>query len=239
MATRGQRAAAMLAPIKKSRLDPTVIYVRHGSTAFNTGDPKTERLRGWLDLDLDKKGLAEADKVAEIIREFKLAHVYSCTLKRCRKVAQKIVKYEKPYPQLTDEDDGLKTWNVGEWAGKYVYKIIDKMLSYELAFPERVPPGGESYQDFKDRVIYFALKCLQDAQKNPQAGAIVCVSHTAVLRVVDGWVKTGIDNPDVDPKVLKAENHLDPGEAMLIQLKGGEWKLSTLVASKGKAGFGS
>jgi Histidine phosphatase superfamily (branch 1) len=64
-----------------------LILVRHGHTSLNRpGDD--ERLRSWLDVPLDDKGMEEVAKTADTLRKYPIDVIYCSDLRRARQTAE-------------------------------------------------------------------------------------------------------------------------------------------------------
>ena len=57
-----------------------IVLLRHGESAWN----KENRFTGWTDVDLTEKGIAEANKAGELLKEngFNFDKAYTSYLKR-------------------------------------------------------------------------------------------------------------------------------------------------------------
>jgi broad specificity phosphatase PhoE len=60
-----------------------LILVRHGHTSLN-GPGDDERLRAWLDVPLDEKGLREAAETADKLTHYPIEVIYCSDLRRAR-----------------------------------------------------------------------------------------------------------------------------------------------------------
>ena len=64
-----------------------LILVRHGHTPLNSPG-RDERLRSWLDVPLDDKGLEEAVRTADMLANYPIGMVYCSDLRRARQTAE-------------------------------------------------------------------------------------------------------------------------------------------------------
>ena len=53
--------------------------MRHGETLFN----QRRKIQGWCDSPLTKKGIEQAKKARELLKDIHFDHCYSSTAERC------------------------------------------------------------------------------------------------------------------------------------------------------------
>ena len=104
----------------------TVLLVRHGQTRLNS--EHGERLRGWLDLPLTRRGREDAAAAGEQLKDYDVAALFSSDLRRARQSAQIIGEKIGVKPSANPK---LRPWNVGELAGKLVSDIREEMDFYQ------------------------------------------------------------------------------------------------------------
>ncbi|NJD01627.1 MAG: histidine phosphatase family protein [Ruminiclostridium sp.] len=85
-----------------------LILVRHGETDSNIRGAYC----GWTDPDLNSKGMAQAQRVAEMLKGEKPDAIYSSCLKRAFNTSLIISKGLNPEILL---DERLNEQNFGEW----------------------------------------------------------------------------------------------------------------------------
>ena len=68
-----------------------IVLLRHGESAWN----KENRFTGWTDVDLTEKGVAEAEKAGETLKEygFNFDKAYTSYLKRAVKTLNCVLGY--------------------------------------------------------------------------------------------------------------------------------------------------
>src|SRR5690349_22768651 len=83
-----------------------IIAVRHGETAWNVDT----RLQGHLDIELNDRGLWQAQRVADALADEPVAAVYSSDLARAWQTAQAIAQRHdlavQPEPRLRERAFG-------------------------------------------------------------------------------------------------------------------------------------
>lgn len=122
-----------------------VILVRHGHTDFN--DHGQERIRGWLDVPLDKEGVANAHAAAAKLNGIQAHEIVSADLQRSARTAH-IIASKTGVPIRIDPR--LRPWNMGVLGGKDLADVED-VINHHLAHPDQPIPGGESFDEFITR----------------------------------------------------------------------------------------
>ncbi|MBI3242184.1 MAG: histidine phosphatase family protein [Chloroflexi bacterium] len=152
----------------------TLLYlIRHARSTWNAAG----RMQGQADPPLDEAGRAQAQALAERLKDETFHAVYSSPLARARETAEILIASRAVQPPLVF-DDRLMERHLGEWTGLTGDEARDR-------FPEnggrdwRVdgPPGGESQAELTGRAAEVVGSIL--AVHPDQAVAIV--SHGGTL----------------------------------------------------------
>lgn len=151
-----------------------LILVRHGKTVLNSLDSE-ERLRGWMDVPLDKQGLWEAEGTAQRLAQYPVAHIYSSDLYRARQTAEAVVRTTLAPIMHTS---GLRPWDLGTLAGQRVKNVLPILQQLALD-PALRAPGGESFLQFCDRYSRKLKELLDIAARSTEC--IVAVTHVRNL----------------------------------------------------------
>jgi broad specificity phosphatase PhoE len=127
-----------------------VDFIRHGSTALNNADKGKDRIRGWVDVPLDDRGIKEAEKVGRELALLKTKPrvLFSSDLQRAVKTAH-IISQAAGIP-LAPPSHGLRPWNLGHFQGAESAEIAPQMKMFVDNAGQRVP-GGESFNEFRTR----------------------------------------------------------------------------------------
>ena len=170
-----------------------LIIVRHGETTANA----LNIIQGHTDVPLNERGVQQAARVAEALKDEKFDAVYSSDLSRAMMTARAIV----PEGEII-ELKALREWNLGFWQGKNLNEI-QKEYSEEYAGFCRGEadlriPGGETQNELRKRVYDF-LSSLPE--KHPEGGKILMVSHGGVIRSLFPILIGGSDTFFKPPKV--------------------------------------
>ena len=165
----------------------TLVYlVRHGETSWNA----EHRFQGHLDVELSRKGVAQAEALANWIADqpVHFAAVFSSDLKRAVRTAQIIGRRVGLVPQLYR---GLREVHGGEWQGlvrtEIEARFPGKLHMWDAQLDSFTVPGGESLPDVQER-IYATYERIVAGHPGE---AIIIVSHgaalTALLAALHDW----------------------------------------------------
>ena len=165
----------------------TLVYlVRHGETSWNA----EHRFQGHLDVELSRKGVAQAEALANWIADqpVHFAAVFSSDLKRAVQTAQIIGRRVGLVPQLYR---GLREVHGGEWQGlvrtEIEARFPGKLHMWDAQLDSFTVPGGESLPDVQER-IYATYERIVAGHPGE---AIIIVSHgaalTALLAALHDW----------------------------------------------------
>lgn len=153
-----------------------VILIRHQQTDYNL----KKRYCGFTDIGLNKKGVLEAKRLREKLKDLKPDKIYCSDLKRSRQTLRLI--FSKSYP--VEKRKGLREINFGEWEGLNHSQILKKYpVVYKrwLNKPHLADiPGGERIDDFIKRIkeeFEYIIKT------NPDK-FVVIITHLGVMRVI-------------------------------------------------------
>lgn len=207
-------------------MPPTLVLVRHGATDFNsgTGAEPTERLRGWLNVPLNDQGREEAEKAGKLLEGTPVAQIVASDLDRTIETAKAVQRHTEEPPLTTTPL--LRPWHLGEMHGQPLAKVLPEML-YFLDHDTETPPGGEPFVNFQRRAMGFLMQLLEQAKAQPEAGAIVAVSHSREARLLKGWVQGGCQaDGSIDKKpILSKEEAAKTGHLLVLQWNGETWEL--------------
>ena len=161
-----------------------VDFIRHGSTALNAG-PDKDRIRGWVDVPLDDKGIKEAESIGRelALMKAKPRVLFSSDLQRAAKTAH-IISQMAGIP-LAPPEHGLRPWNLGHFQGVESAKIAPQMKMFVNNPGHRVP-GGESFNEFRTRFFSTMRGLLAKTQFR-----MGIISHHRNERLLAASEKTG------------------------------------------------
>jgi len=204
----------------------TLFYVvRHGETELNAGN----KFRGWTDVPLDENGIKQAKDAAEFLKGKGIRMVYCSDLVRAKETAEiicKVLNLKEPWV-----DYRLRPWNVGELTGqekdaknKAILEEYSDNTSWQI-------PGGESVDEFGDRVQeaidYYAHEAREEGIK-------LLVTHTSDCIQVDNWCRG--EGADGKPEV---GDIVEPGGILKITETNGKTKSEAVLGATKKAEYGA
>ena len=144
--------------------------IRHGETDSNANGI----VQGWLDTELNEKGLAQAVEAAKQFDK-PIDAIYSSDLKRATQTALELRKKYPTVPYI--EDARLRERNFGDAAGTRISNRDWEQL-WSLNDSSTIP-NAETLNDFSERVKSF----LDELRTKPYTSVLV-VAHGGVLNQV-------------------------------------------------------
>ncbi len=154
-----------------------ITAIRHGETDWNVAT----RIQGQLDIGLNRSGRWQAERVAEALADEHFDAVYSSDLARAQDTALGLTR--NAGLELRS-DRGLRERGFGAFEGLTYTEIEQRFPGQALRWRQRDAgfgaPGGETLQDFRDRVLstVAALAARHRGQH------IALVTHGGVLDVL-------------------------------------------------------
>ncbi|MGC8602224.1 MAG: histidine phosphatase family protein [Desulfomonilaceae bacterium] len=124
-----------------------IILARHGQTCYN----REGVIQGRSDSPLTHTGIAETQKMPNLISQFKPRAIYSSSLGRAA-FSSSIYSQTLAIPIYFMEN--LAELSCGQWEGSRRTDVVGHRGLIRSDWFER-PPGGESYQDGEERIRYI------------------------------------------------------------------------------------
>lgn len=154
------------------------LYItRHGETEWNS----LGKMQGWLNSSLSEKGIANAQKLGQRLRDIDFDLVCCSPLGRAMETAAHVLMNKEA---LIVYDSSFKEMGFGAWEGMYhddIKKQYPKQQHNYWNEPHLYQPnGGESYQEFIDRVKLG----LENLIQNNDCQNILLVTHAAVIKAI-------------------------------------------------------
>ena len=149
-----------------------VIYIfRHGQTTFN----RDGKFTGFIDAKLTKKGIVQAKKIANILKNKKFQVAFYTRLSRSKDTLKYVLK-EHPECKKLIKDDRMIERNYGVLNGKTHNEFIKKFGKKEYDLIHRAynhpPKKGESFKIVEKRVANFIKFLIPFMKKNKVSVAI-------------------------------------------------------------------
>lgn len=155
------------------------MLIRHGETAWNV----KEVFRGRIDVELNERGVKQAELLGEYLSKENMLAVYSSPLKRALKTAEMIAKHHGIEVEITE---GLMDLNFGRWQSlphETVRERYRELYRKWLEAPhEVVMPDGESLSDVRRRGLRLVDEITD--KYGDEEGVIALVSHRVVNKVL-------------------------------------------------------
>ncbi|MBU1292933.1 histidine phosphatase family protein [Patescibacteria group bacterium] len=151
-----------------------ITYFVHGTTVDN----QNEISSGWSDATLSELGIQQAKALKEQTKDMHFDVVFCSDLQRARVSAE--LAWGGMYEIIPDAR--LRECNYGELNGE-ASEIVEPLQENEMHFKQF--PGGESYEDVKNRVADF-LEFLKD---NYDDKHVALVGHKAPQLALDVIIK--------------------------------------------------
>lgn len=190
---------------------PKVFVVRHGETELN----KANQIRGWRDVPLNEKGKADATKIAAQLASDPDSPqtVITSDLSRAHDTANAIAQTAGTPPPIVDP--ALRPWNVGNLTGVESKAAVGPLQDL-IKTPDVPAPGGESFNDFKNRFLTALAGILAKAGPDDK---LAIVTHHRGERLIDAFLKGGQDPNHIDQNAMMQEG-IPPGSFIQYILSG-------------------
>ncbi len=191
-----------------------LLLIRHGATQLTAED----RFAGAVGVDLSDEGRAQAERLAERLRDDRICAVYCSPLSRTRETAEIVARPHNLVPVLRD---GLREISHGRWEGLTRREVEERFPGEYEAWEADpftfAPEGGESGVS----VLARALPVVRDIVSAHPGENVAVVSHKATIRLVLcsllGVDARGYrDRLDQAPACLNILDFKDPVRARLM-----------------------
>jgi len=159
-----------------------LVLVRHGQSQWNLEN----RFTGWVDVPITEKGVQEAHRAGESLKDFRFDIAFTSELERAQKTLDIILEVTDQKDVPIVKDKAINERMYGDLQGLNKDETRKKFGEEQVHIWRRSydtpPPNGESLKDTADRAIpYFKEKILTEVK----AGKEVIVSaHGNSLRAI-------------------------------------------------------
>ncbi len=142
------------------------IYLfRHGQTYYN----KKHIFTGWKDSESTPKGIRDAKKVAQKLKNKKFQVAYKTRLSRSKDTLKPVLRYHPECKKIITDDRMIER-SYGKLQGKHHKTIIAKYGKKQFDIWHRSynipPPKGESIKMVEKRVKSFIKDLIKYMKKN-------------------------------------------------------------------------
>lgn len=181
-------------------------FARHGQTDANI---QAVMCGGEWDIELNEAGIAQAKAATQLLQDtgHNIKTICASPMKRALKTAH-ILNEALSVPLTVVHE--LREWEVGEWSRKPYHQVPNLFLGSEN------PPGGETRQEFQDRIHRGLLASVQNE------GPVLIVSHGCVWHVITKLLNMPgglIENVSIH----RINQHSDADQSILL------WKSERLL----------
>ncbi|MER7620108.1 histidine phosphatase family protein [Streptomyces sp. NPDC126503] len=156
-----------------------IVLWRHGQTSWNL----ERRFQGSTDIELTETGVAQARRAARLLAALGPDAIVASDLKRAAATAAELAAITG---HTVAHDSALRETYAGEWQGLTHEEIVERYGEQYAAWKRGEPVrrgGGELETEVADRA---APVVLEHADKLPEGGTLVVVSHGGTIRTTIG-----------------------------------------------------
>ncbi|MFI1931104.1 histidine phosphatase family protein [Streptomyces sp. NPDC020330] len=156
-----------------------IVLWRHGQTAWNL----ERRFQGSTDIELTEAGVGQARRAARLLASLKPDAIVASDLRRAAATAAELSAVSR---LTVAHDAALRETYAGAWQGLTHQEIIERYGDQYAAWKRGEPVrrgGGELETEVADRA---APVVLAHAEKLPENGTLVVVSHGGTIRTTIG-----------------------------------------------------
>lgn len=193
-----------------------IVLLRHGETDWN----RVDRIQGWGDISLNERGREQARAASEFLaRQYPdVDRVLSSDLPRAAETAEVVVSTQAFADLDVEYDPRLRERDFGVYEGQHGDQFFEDNPEFAVVdglegAKRNVPEGGESYVEFRDRVLESWAE-LQRAD-----GTVLLVTHSGVIRTVvaaiedigieRALIEYDVDNGSLTEVVVEDRERLD------------------------------
>ncbi|MFD9409277.1 histidine phosphatase family protein [Streptomyces sp. NPDC059989] len=156
-----------------------IVLWRHGQTSWNL----ERRFQGSTDIELTEAGVAQARRSARLLASLRPDAIVASDLRRASDTAAELAAVTG---LPVAHDASLRETYAGEWQGLTHDEILAKYGEQYAAWKRGEPVrrgGGELETEVADRA---APVVLEHADRLPEGGTLVVVSHGGTIRTTIG-----------------------------------------------------
>lgn len=147
-------------------------FVRHGETEMNVRN----MFYGWYDVDINEKGVMQAEELRDAFREIPVDAIYSSDLKRAMHTAE-IIAEGRPVVKMPQ----FRELYYGKWENRTWEEMTeaDRVLlrQWRTDWEHLTMPEGEAFMDFYDRVTAGLERIIRENKGKH----VLIVSHNGAL----------------------------------------------------------
>lgn len=180
------------------------------------------RFCGYANPALSVDGRKEIPSIIQQLSLFTPSEIWSSDLRRAEETAAPIAEHFDLKYKISA---GLREMNFGSWEGlsweEVEARFPEDSRAWSKRFPYHRPPGGESFREFKSRVISE----LERLSQRVSSCYSLVVTHAGFIRTAIAWI---LGVPDKRISLIAQ----DYGAATILEASGGRWTVSAVNAGK-------
>ena len=185
---------------------PQFYLARHGETDDDV--PGREKVTGWLDVPLNKRGRQNASKAGRFLQRKGITHIVSSDATRAEQTADIVADVTGLKVVVSDK---LCSWNMGAMAGMDV-EAAKPFLTFFQKKPDCKPPEGEPFQQFYNRFKGAFYGMVSYVKRFPESRPLM-VTHSQNMDILKWFLK------DIEPgQALEFGEGIPPGGVMEVQI---------------------
>lgn len=191
----------------------TILFIRHGETAWN----QEKRLQGWTDIRLNQHGIAQAQALSTHLanqENYQIAAIYSSDLIRAHETAL-IIAEKLNLSVKTSKNFREMCW--GEAEGSYLKEFSKKPHLELVGWDYSEIPGAENFNQVLSRVTSE----LEAIVKQHAGETIAICSHGRTLKLLSHYATSGATMPSI-PNCAVLKFTYDPAEKQPLKFHGVE-----------------
>lgn len=167
-------------------------------------------------MPLDATGREEAQKLAQRVAHEPITLVITSDLRRTVETGRAIARHQQVGLIPTR---ALRPWGVGVLQGRPATEGQPYLEHYAREAPEQPIPEGESFNQFKRRLLPAMRRLLATLAETGKTVALV--SHFRDLKLIEAWLKAGGEEDIHLPTFFK--NDLSPAAIVELVRQDGKW----------------
>lgn len=167
-----------------------IFLVRHGETEWN----RINRFQGISDISLNAKGKAQAEALAQALKDETIDVVYSSPLIRARETAKAIRHFHPSSPYF--EEEGFKEMDLGDFEGMDAPDWAKQYPEFRKKWRESPSsiklPGGESLKGVQIRAVKTLERIIQN--HSPETTLLICCHNFVIHTILCHALEISLDN---------------------------------------------
>ena len=197
---------------------PTLILLRHGQSQWNLEN----RFTGWVDVDLAPRGIEEAKRAGDLLRDLPIDLVFTSVLQRAIRTADLALEKAGKTGLPMERDQALNERHYGDLQGlnkdETRAKFGDEQVHIWRRSYDTPPPNGESLKDTLERVLPYYEKSIAP-QLRAGKNVLIAAHGNSLRALVKHLEKISADEilklniPTGVPRVYELDGNLEVSRA--------------------------